>query len=310
MKELKIKKEFKNLIRPLHRQEYLQLEENILNDGCREAIITWNGYIVDGHNRYEICTAHNIPYKVLEIEFECEEAAVAWICANQLGRRNISEETRKFLIGMQYESEKIVNGKKNPLGKNQYSDASDYVKGEKIEEVVTESKFRTAKRIGDENNVSANTVQKYAVYTRALAQIGSKEPELVPKILSGRYKISHRHIVELSELTKEELKKINKRMNRSHNPYFKYSKSRNIIETTTAAPVTNIKDMPTFDPDAEVIELALTMPTWVSSIKRTQANADLDIISEEARDNLTEKLQMLKSTIEDMLSLIEEKNNG
>ena len=310
MKELKIKKEFKNLIRPLHRQEYLQLEENILNDGCREAIITWNGYIVDGHNRYEICTAHNIPYKVLEIEFECEEAAVAWICANQLGRRNISEETRKFLIGMQYESEKIVNSKKNPLGKNQYSDEGDYVKGEKMEEVVTESKFRTAKRIGDENNVSANTVQKYAVYTRALAQIGSKEPELVPKILSGRYKISHRHIVELSELTKEELKKINKRMNRSHNPYFKYSKSRNIIETTTAAPVINIKDMPTFDPDAEVIELALTMPTWVSSIKRTQANADLDIISEEARDNLTEKLQMLKSTIEDMLSLIEEKNNG
>lgn len=310
MKELKIKKEFKNLIRPLHRQEYLQLEENILNDGCREAIITWNGYIVDGHNRYEICTAHNIPYKVQEMEFDCEEAVVAWICANQLGRRNISEETRKFLIGMQYESEKIVNSKKNPLGKNQYSDEGDYVKGEKMEEVVTESKFRTAKRIGDENNVSANTVQKYAVYTRALAQIGSKEPELVPKILSGRYKISHRHIVELSELTKEELKKINKRMNRSHNPYFKYSKSRNIIETTTSAPVTNIKDMPTFDPDAEVIELALTMPTWVSSIKRTQANADLDIISEEARDNLTEKLQMLKSTIEDMLSLIEEKNNG
>ena len=310
MKELKIKKEFKNLIRPLHRQEYLQLEENILNDGCREAIITWNGYIVDGHNRYEICTAHDIPYKVLEMEFECEEAVVAWICANQLGRRNISEETRKFLIGMQYESEKIVNSKKNPLGKNQYSDEGDYVKGEKTEEVVTESKFRTAKRIGDENNVSANTVQKYAVYTRALAQIGNKEPELVPKILSGRYKISHRHIVELSELTKEELKKINKRMNRSHNPYFKYSKSRNIIETTTAAPVTNIKDMPTFDPDAEVIELALTIPTWVSSIKRTQANADLDIISEKARDNLTKKLQMLKSTIKDMLSLIEEKNNG
>lgn len=310
MKELKIKKEFKNLIRPLNRQEYLQLEENILNDGCREAIITWNGYIVDGHNRYEICTAHDIPYKVLEMEFECEEAVVAWICANQLGRRNISEETRKFLIGMQYESEKIVNSKKNPLGKNQYSDEGDYVKGEKTEEVVTESKFRTAKRIGDENNVSANTVQKYAVYTRALAQIGNKEPELVPKILSGRYKISHRHIVELSELTKEELKKINKRMNRSHNPYFKYSKSRNIIETTTAAPVTNIKDMPTFDPDAEVIELALTMPTWVSSIKRTQANADLDIISEKARDNLTKKLQMLKSTIKDMLSLIEEKNNG
>ena len=31
------------------------------------------------------------------MEFECREAAIAWICANQLGRRNITEETRKFL---------------------------------------------------------------------------------------------------------------------------------------------------------------------------------------------------------------------
>lgn len=51
-KPLKINKDFKNLIRPLLRQEYLQLEENILKDGCREAIITWKGFIVDGHNRF------------------------------------------------------------------------------------------------------------------------------------------------------------------------------------------------------------------------------------------------------------------
>ena len=33
----------------------------------------------------------------MEMEFECREAAIAWICSNQLGRRNITEETRKFL---------------------------------------------------------------------------------------------------------------------------------------------------------------------------------------------------------------------
>ena len=118
--ELKIKKEFKNLIRPLHRQEFLQLEENILRDGCLQPIVTWNGFIVDGHNRYEICTKHNIRFKVLEMDFESDEDAIVWICANQLGRRNISDETRKFLIGMQYESEKIINQRKNPLGLNQY----------------------------------------------------------------------------------------------------------------------------------------------------------------------------------------------
>lgn len=69
---LKIEPKFKNLIRPLQRKEYLQLEQNILSDGCRDPIITWNGVIVDGHNRYEICMRHQIPFAVLEMDFSCE----------------------------------------------------------------------------------------------------------------------------------------------------------------------------------------------------------------------------------------------
>ena len=122
--KLKINMEFKHLIRPLKEQEYLQLEANIISDGCRDAIITWKGYIVDGHNRYKICTDHNIPFAVMEMDFECKEAAIAWICANQLGRRNITPETRKFLIGMQYESEKIVSSIKNRRGNNQSRSAA------------------------------------------------------------------------------------------------------------------------------------------------------------------------------------------
>ena len=106
--ELKIDPEFKGLIKELQPKDYLQLESNILTDGCRVAIITWNGVIVDGHNRYEICTRYNIPFRAHEMEFDCREAVIAWICANQLGRHNISEETRKYLIGVQYNTEKIA----------------------------------------------------------------------------------------------------------------------------------------------------------------------------------------------------------
>ena len=58
--ELTIDQDFKDLIRPLRSQEYLQLEENLLADGCREPIVVWNGVIVDGHNRYEICKKHGM----------------------------------------------------------------------------------------------------------------------------------------------------------------------------------------------------------------------------------------------------------
>ena len=108
---LKIDKGFQELIRPLFKNEYLQLEENLMSDGCRELIAVWNDVIVEGHNRYKICTEHGIPFAVEEMSFSCREEAIAWICANQLGRRNLTEESRKYLIGKQYESEKIISRK-------------------------------------------------------------------------------------------------------------------------------------------------------------------------------------------------------
>ena len=54
-RQLNIDPEFKNLIRPLRREEYRQLELNLVMEGCREDIIAWNDTILDGHNRYEIC---------------------------------------------------------------------------------------------------------------------------------------------------------------------------------------------------------------------------------------------------------------
>ena len=65
MYKLKIKQEFKDLIRPLTKKEYLQLEENLLRDGCLDPVITWDGYIIDGHNRYEICWKHEIPFDIV-----------------------------------------------------------------------------------------------------------------------------------------------------------------------------------------------------------------------------------------------------
>ena len=67
-KKLVIDDEFKHLIRPLKRKEFLQLEENLLRDGCRDPIVVWNDVIVDGHNRYEICTRHGIPFYTKVVE--------------------------------------------------------------------------------------------------------------------------------------------------------------------------------------------------------------------------------------------------
>jgi len=89
---LKIDPEFKALIPPLPEDELNQLEENILSQGhCRDAIVTWKGIILDGHNRYAICQKHSIPYKTTPIYLANRKDARLWILENQIGRRNISK---------------------------------------------------------------------------------------------------------------------------------------------------------------------------------------------------------------------------
>ena len=168
-KSLIIDPQFKNLIPPLQRTEYLQLEENLLADGCRDPLVVWRGTLVDGHNRYEICMRHRIPFSVTEVDFYCREEAIAWICANQLGRRNLSEGTRKYLIGKQYDSEKFVSKIKNPSGLNQYSLPVSPRPGK--QDSPDTSRHRTADRIADENCISAGTVEKYAIYAAMEAEL-------------------------------------------------------------------------------------------------------------------------------------------
>ena len=61
--ELTVDCEFRDLIRPLLKDEYRHLEAALLADGCREPITVWKGIIVDGHNRYEICRRLGIPFE-------------------------------------------------------------------------------------------------------------------------------------------------------------------------------------------------------------------------------------------------------
>ena len=107
---LRIDPEFESKIPPLTEEEYQLLEENILQDGVvLNPLIVWNGCIVDGHNRFRIIQAHpEIKYTVFEKEFPDRYAAIAWICCNQLGRRNLTPQQKKYLIGQRYEAEKLA----------------------------------------------------------------------------------------------------------------------------------------------------------------------------------------------------------
>ncbi len=310
---LRIDPEFNELISPLSDSEYNYLEESIRQEGCREAIVVWGNIIVDGHNRYKICTRWGIHFRIKYMDFSDREEAVSWICSTQLGRRNISEETRRFLIGKRFEAEKIIRKRKARLD-GAFILPKDCPQPRN--ETQTQSrppKNPTAQRLADDYHLAHSTVEKYAAYTRALDSIGHKSPDMLPKILSGKYKISHENVIMLSRMDSASIQRLEDRLvaKEDSTAFVPFSISREEINDCflgkdLPALHPEIKNMPAFDPDAEINGLTLTIPTWISSIVRAKDSVDLGIVSPIARRKLEKVLCDLMDNIGIILSMIKE----
>jgi len=113
-KQLRIDPEFQSLIPPLSKDEKAALQASILEEGCRDPLVVWaeEKLLIDGHNRYAICTAHGIPYEIVEMSFEDPNAVKVWMIANQLGRRSLTPESVSYLRGTWYELTKQSHGGK------------------------------------------------------------------------------------------------------------------------------------------------------------------------------------------------------
>lgn len=183
-------------IPPLTFEELNQLEANILRDGrIINPIIVWRGLIVDGHNRYTIAKKHpEIPFTVHEKEFASRYEAIIWICKNQLGRRNLTPEQKKYLIGKQYEAEKCANGgdRKSPAAKS----------GSQIGNLIGNPK--TCKRIATENGVSKNTVIRAEEFAKGVDAAEEAVPGTRQKVLSGEVKPTAAEIASVARAPPEE----------------------------------------------------------------------------------------------------------
>lgn len=307
--ELKIDPQFRDLIPPLSEEERKQLEDNLIAEGCRDPICIWHGVILDGHNRYEICTRRGIPFTVKPIRLRNRAEAVAWICANQLGRRNISEETRRYLIGKRYDAEK-TKGARNKKGINQ---ATYKRKSENVPSSEEVCHHRTAFQLGTEYHVSHQTVQKYGAYSRALDVIAKKNPDIVRRILSGEIRISHENILEASQMPSNQLERFVAQCD-NNNSFVPYKGSREIMKRNRSQsmkpqpPKAEIKNMPKFDPDAEISSLSLTIPSWISSIERVKKVSGITGSTVGAREKLTNTLLDLRTSIDDMIECIKKED--
>lgn len=180
MTELRIEKQFKQLLRPLTNEEFEGLEKGILKDGVLDPIIVWAGMIVDGHHRYEIARKHNIDFKTESIGFKHAGEARQWIIERQAFRRNQSKEELTLLIGREYnaikkkhggdrKSEQHTEGISELAGKADVQNASE--DGENIKSSFDD--LKSSQQLSEKYDVGSRTVERYG----KIAEVVDELPE-------------------------------------------------------------------------------------------------------------------------------------
>jgi N6-adenosine-specific RNA methylase IME4 len=181
---MELKEEFKNLIPALSAEEYAQLEANILEEGIREPIITWNNYIIDGHNRFSIAQRFDLEYKTTSKHFASEESVKEWMILNQFGRRNLSNYQRSVLA-LELEEVFSKKAKENQIRKPN-----------SVPQISAKQNIETRKELSKVASVSHDTISK-------VKKIQEKAPqEVKAKLATGEVSINAAY----KEIKKEEKK--------------------------------------------------------------------------------------------------------
>lgn len=200
-----IDKEFQSLIPPLTVEEYEGLEKSILAEGCRDALVVWGDILVDGHNRYEICTAHNIPFETVQKDFASREDVKLWMIGNQLARRNINNYARTTLECLSDEIQAKQNERKQKSLENLRQNAVD-----RVCEVTksVEQPVNTSKEVARRANVGEQTASRVMTINKridaAIANngtvAGQKPEELKRQLMNGDITVNKAY----QELQREE----------------------------------------------------------------------------------------------------------
>jgi hypothetical protein len=187
--DIKIDEGFAAMLEPLSAEERQNLEELIIeHGGARDPLVVWAKAgtltLIDGHNRYEICTRLGLPFDIHEVRFKSRIEAEDWIDKTQLGRRNQDERQKSLSRGRRYNRTKgTQGGDKKSTGQNvrlidnAAALAAEHGVNEKT--IRRDGKFAEAvQALGIEREIVTREIQasKHAIV--AAAQYLSERPSL------------------------------------------------------------------------------------------------------------------------------------
>lgn len=294
---------------PFPHEEMEKLESSLIENGCIEPILIWNGLILDGHKRYKICVEENIDFEIEELEFEDINEAAIWVCSHRIDQYDKKSTTYQYLIGKWYAIQKIVNFEKRKKSGN-ISFSKKYTKNP--DETYCHY-GHTSITMGVELGINRSTVEKYRRLSESMDRLDTIEPMLYQAILSGEVEFSQNEIIRMMNYDNKTISMIrHKYVDRKDikmRAYGNRKRKKQRADSDEAADneiILNmgIKEMPEFDPDMSLKGLTLTIPMWISAIERAQQQTDMNIASEGAKMQLGEMLIKLDDIIQNALEVL------
>ena len=284
--------DLKRLYQPMTEKARAETAVPSMHSTERNTVDTWQGFLLSCPSGMSLNTS-TASTDLIEHDFKDVDEAGSFVCSKQLRRKDLTNSYRKYLIGKKFCFEEAIFHRDNKNMQN--------------------VKYRIAYKIGEEENISGGTVLKYNAYSTAIDTIYKSAEELAFHILMEHLKVSHENTIELSRRASDEIRYISRSVIQQrlkhltyqdirHECAWKHTNSKAVISRSerreqkdTSSAI--IRQMPEYDPDADVNSLSMTIGSWVSSIKRVNQTVDFSTITRKATINLVRQLTILEQTI-------------
>jgi hypothetical protein len=164
-------------IDPLTPDEHDALERSLLAEGCRDALVLWGEVLVDGHNRYGICSKHGIPFNTVQNSaFKTIDDVHLWMIDQHLGRRSVSDFQRGVLA---LRKKDILTARVPPESKEASAEPAPSMPEPAAPEPLT-----SREAIAKAARISSNTISQIEKIQK------SATPELVAAVKAGTISIN------------------------------------------------------------------------------------------------------------------------
>ena len=205
--DFRIDPEFRDVL-PTSAERYKALEEEVLKDGVfTDPFITWNGFLIDGHTRYEIMQNHPEvdlkPYeRKMDDKLPDRYAVIVWIATHQTSRRNLNEFEWAEVHKKAFDAQKKSVGEHEG---NQYTPKMELVATDQSQKQNKDG--ATAVKLAKDFGVSTGQFKHSVRVGNAMEEAERLVPGAKDVIKSGKTKVSKTALEDMHLIEDEEERK-------------------------------------------------------------------------------------------------------